>query len=134
MRGKPLHNLIARDVQEIARKFFDFTGREYRLSKNGVTTYLDVFARRDSIALAFEVETTVRCGAKNARKAAHVGVPLWIIVPKRRLRSEIARRLGPLGLKPGGEPIKILLLGQLEQELTNYLSIFIPANTENRKE
>jgi len=134
MRGKPFHNLMARDVQEIARRFFDFTRREYRFSKNRAVTYLDVFAQRGPIALAFEIETTSRHAVGNARKAALVGVPIWIIVPLRRLKLDITRKLAPLGLRPGGEPIKILLLGQMEQELTNYLSLNIAANTQNGKE
>ena len=134
MRGKPFHNVIARDVQGIARKFFDFTRREYRFSKNRAMTYLDVYAQRGPIALALEVETTSRHAVDNARKAAMTGVPLWVVVPTRRLKSEITRKLKPLRLRPGGESIKILLLGQLEQELMNYFPLFIPANTQNRKE
>jgi hypothetical protein len=134
MRGDPFHNFMVEDVQETASKFFDFACPEYRFSKNGVTNYLDVFARQGLISLAFEVETTSRHAIDNARKASSVGIPLRIVVPTRRLKSEITRKLKPLGLRPGGEPIKILLIGQLEQELTNYLSLFIPANTQNRKE
>jgi hypothetical protein len=125
---------MAIEVQEIAGKFFDFARREYLFHRNDVTTYFDVFAQRGSVALAFEVETTSRHAVDNARKASLVGIPLWFVVPRRRLKLELTRKLKPLDLRPGGEPIKILLLAQLEQELRNYLSLFIPANKQNRKE
>jgi hypothetical protein len=134
MRGKPFHNSMVTDLREMASKFFSFIGREYRVSRNGVTDDLDLFARRDPVSLAFEVETTSRHAVDNAIKAALVEVPLWIIVPRRSLKIDVAHKLEPLGLRPGGEPVKILLLGQVEQELTNYLSLFIPANKQKGKE
>lgn len=129
-----MHNFMAIEVKEIAGKLFDLARREYLFHRNKVTTYFDVFAQRGSVTLAFEVETTSRHAVDNARKASLVGVPMWIVVPRRRLKLELKRKLNPLGLRPGGEPIKILLLAQLEQELRNYLLLFIPANTQNRKE
>lgn len=123
-----MHNLKAIEVKEKAYKFFNFASCEYRFQRNGVTTYFDVFAQRDSVTLAFEVETTSRHAIDNARKASLVGVPLWFVVLRRKLKLELTRKLNLLDLRPGGEPIKILLLAQLEQELTNYISLFIPAN------
>ena len=134
MRGDPLHNFMAPEVQGIADRFCDFTSLECRFRKNGVTTFFDVFARRGAISLAFEIETTSRHAVDNAQKACAVGVPMWIVVPRRRLRRKLFRQLDSLELRPGNEPIKILLLGQVEQELTNYLSLFIPANRERGKE
>ena len=128
MRGKPLHNLKAIEIKDIAGKFFSFVSCEYRFQRNGVTTYFDVFAQRDSVTLAVEVETTSRHVIDNARKAFLVGVPLWFVVLRRKLKLELMRKLKPLDLKPGGQPIKILFLAQLEQELTNYISLLIPAN------
>lgn len=78
--------------------------------------------------LAIEIETTARHAVDNARKAAMVDVPLWVIVPTRRLKSDLTRKLKDLAIRSGNQPIKILLLGQLRKELTNYLSLFIPAN------
>ena len=134
MRGKTRHNFVAKKAKKTIGLFFDFVVCEHRVRRNGVTTFFDVFARQGLITLAIEAETTSRHAVDNARKAAIVGVPLWIIVPLRRLKLEITHKLAPLGLRPGGEPIKILLLGQLEQELTNYLSLNIAANTQDGKE
>jgi hypothetical protein len=129
MRGRTLHNFIAKQVERTANRFFDFVTCEYCVRKNGVTTFFDIFARQGPVTLAIEIETSFRHAVDNAWKAAQVGVPLWFVVPRRRLQFEITRKLDPLGLRPGGKPIKILLLGQLEQELSHYLSLFIAANT-----
>lgn len=125
MRGEPLHNFIARDVEKTASKFFPFVRSEYRVGRDGVTTYFDTFAQNDSVALAFEVETTARHAVDNAIKAISVGVPIWVIVPNRRLQRQLDRKLNLPELRPGGEDIKILLLRQLEQELRDYLSRLI---------
>ena len=134
MRGKLLHNFIAAHVQMIAELVVGFAVLEYLFRKDGVTTFFDVFACRDSFVLAFEIETTSRHAIDNAMKATRVGVPMWIVVPTRRLRTKLTSQLDPLGLRPGGEPIKILTLGEIEQELRIYLSIFITANRQHNRE
>ena len=132
MRGYPLHNFIVRQIQMIAGEFFELVVLEHLSRRNGVSTYLDVFARQGSVTLAFE--TTSRHAIDNAKKASLVGMPLWFVVPRRCLKIELTRKLSQLDLKPGGEPIKILLLGQLQQELTDYLSLFIHANRMKDKQ
>jgi len=133
MRGKPFHNLMVDDTKATLDRFFEEVGLEYRLRRNNIVTDLDVFARRGSMTLAVEVETTDRHALDNARKAAAVGVPLWIIVPTRALQRRLVRRLAPLGLRPGGRPICVLLLGQLEQALTHYLSPRINNGIRNKQ-
>jgi len=128
MRGCLLHNTMVKHVENTASKFFEFVWPEYRYIKNGVTMFVDVFAHRNSVTLAFEIETTSRHAIDNVKKAAAVGIPLWIIVPTRSLKFRLTGRLNDLELRPGGEPVKILLLGQLQQKLMNYLSLSIPAN------
>ena len=128
MRGQPFHNLIASRAKTILQGFFRCVYLEYRLRRNGAVTDFDIFAQENLFALAIEVETTCRHGIDNAEKAAAVDVPLWIIVPTQALRAKLSRRLQLLGLRPGGEPIKIFLLGRLEQEVMSYLSLFIVAN------
>ena len=128
MRGQPFHNLIASRVKTILQGFFRGVYLEYRFRRNGAVTDFDIFAQENLFALAIEVETTCRHGIDNAKKAAAVDIPLWIIVPTQTLKAQLSRRLQLLELRPGGEPIKIFLLGQLEQEVMNYLSLFILAN------
>ena len=128
MRGQPFHNLIASRAKTILQGFFRCVYLEYRFRRNGAVTDFDIFAQENLFALAIEVETTCRHGIDNAKKAAAVDIPLWIIVPTQTLKAQLSRRLQLLELRPGGEPIKIFLLGQLEQEVMNYLSLFIIAN------
>jgi hypothetical protein len=109
-------------TRQILAGFFDEVKVEYGITIDKVTGYFDLFGRRGNLQIAFEVETTIRHVVDNANKASAAGVLLWIIVPERRLRNDARRLLEPLSLKPGGEPIKILLLGELRQELKSYLS------------
>ncbi|MFC1675947.1 hypothetical protein ACFL3G_02655 [Planctomycetota bacterium] len=131
MRGDTLHNFIATGTEMTAGRFFASVGTEYQFTRSGVTTYFDVFAWQGCIALGLEVETTLRHAIDNAKKAATVDVPLWVIVPTRKLKLELIRRLESLELRPGGEPVNVLLLGQLERMLVNYLSKRMANSNEN---
>jgi hypothetical protein len=97
-----------------------------------VTKYFDWLAGQNGWALGFEIETSSRHGVDNAIKAAAVGVPLWIIVPSGRVKKQLLRKLKPLNLQPSGEPIQILLLGQLHEYLEKYMSLRALANTQTR--
>jgi len=134
MRGDPFHNFLAKTTKQIVSQFLDQVYLEYCFSRDESKAFFDVFGRKGNLVLAFEVETTGRHAVDNAKKAAIAGVPLWFVVPDRRVKSEITRTLNPLAIKPAGEVIKILLLGQLRQELKSYVSLFIPANRLKDKE
>lgn len=133
MRGKTLHNLMAKKTRDEVEDFFNSVDSEHQISNHRTTTYVDLFARKDSIMLAIEIETTARHAVDNARKAAMVDVPLWVIVPTRRLKSDLTRKLSGPELRPGGKPIKILLLGELRQELANSLSWRINGRIKNKQ-
>ena len=124
MRGDKLHNMMGFEAGIIMCGFFSQVIPEYRYRRNGTVTYFDLFAREGKFVLAVEIETTCRHGFDNAIKADNVGIPLWIIVPISKVKLQLLRKLKPQGLRPGGEPIKILLLGQLERELEDYLSLY----------
>ena len=130
MRGKTLHNLTADKTGMTLSRFFREVNPEHKYSRNGVTTYFDLFARQNGFVLACEIETTARHGVDNAVKAAAVGVPLWIIASTGEIKKRLSHKLKPLQLRPGGEPIKILLLGQLQKELEEYLSLKPLANMQ----
>jgi len=117
MRGDPFHNLMGTETGITVSYFFTEVIPEYKCRKNGIVTFLDLFARQNQLVLAFEIETTARHSVGNALKAAAVNIPLWIIVPTNKVKIKISRKLKPLQLRPGGKPIKILLLGQLQREL-----------------
>lgn len=133
MRGRPFHNLIARESKVKLAGFFEHVESEYPVRRCGVVTFLDLLAYDDEGTLAIEVETTERHAIDNARKAAAVGIPLWIVVPTRALRNRLVRRVRELSLAPGGQPICVLLLGELEQALTHYLSRRIEKTTRGKQ-
>ena len=130
MRGDPLHNTIGKEAGTTLEDYFTEVFPEYRCSKNGTVTFFDLFARQNRFVLACEIETTSRHGVDNAIKAAAVNIPLWIIVPTNKVKVNLLRKLKPLQLRPGGEPIKILLLGQLQGEIDDYLSLKTSSNLQ----
>jgi len=93
MRGKAFHNKIVEDACAIFSNHGWQIYTEYRYSKNGVTTYLDLFAVRGNKKIACEVETTIRHAVDNATKALSTGLDLWIIVPSRTLRRRVNHKL-----------------------------------------
>ncbi len=117
MRGEILHNTMGKTTGATLQGFFSEVYPEYKYCRNGTVTYLDLFARQSQFVFAFEIETTARHGVDNAIKATAVDIPLWIIVPNNKVKVKLLHKLKPLKLRPGGKPIKILLLGQLQREL-----------------
>lgn len=119
MRGKAFHNQIAEEAKTIFDNHRWQVHTEYRYRKNGVTTYLDLFAVKGDQAIACEVETTSRHAVDNAHKAQAVGIALWIVVPTRTLRRQIERKLGSSGVTENYTSIKTILLSQLNTELNS---------------
>ena len=119
MRGKPFHNLITDETESIFKTHGWQVRTEYRYRKNGTTTYFDLYAVKDSRAIACEVETTVRHAVNNALKAKTVGVVLWIIAPTRKLRCQIERKLELSGIAQNDKSTKIILLSQVNTELNS---------------
>jgi hypothetical protein len=118
MRGSGFHNKIAEEVKAIFDNHNWQVYTEYRYRKNGVTTYLDLLAVRGNQKIACEVETTSRHAVDNAVKALSAGLDLWIIVPSRTLYRQIEHRLISSGINTKHQAIRVLLLCELEAELT----------------
>jgi hypothetical protein len=133
MRGKPFHNLLVQEAKGQLAHFFDEVESEHPIRRGGVVDFLDLFAQGPSGTLAVEIETTLRHALDNARKAAAVEIPLWIVVPTRALRRHLLRRFESLDLRPGGQPVCVLLLGELQQALTHYLSRRIDKAINNKE-
>ena len=117
MRGKAFHNRIAEEAKMIFSNHGWQVYTEHRYRKNGITTYFDLFAIKGKQAIACEVETTSRHAVDNALKARTVGIVLWIIVPRRMLRSQVERKLESTGVTENHQSIKTILLSQLNTEL-----------------
>ena len=116
MRGDPFHNELAGTVQTLLERLGWQVWTEKRLVAAGTTAYFDLFAVKDGHGIAFEIETTTRHAFDNAKKARALGVPVWFVVPRRRTKRQIVRKLGTR-LIAGGESVKVLLLDEIESEL-----------------
>ncbi len=102
---------------------------------NGGKDFIDLVAWRGDFLICIEVETTTRNVLSNALKAQRLGRPLIILVPNVKVRKAVERKLSQCQLTPGGQPICVLLVGQLQQEVMNCLALIFPANgeRENKK-
>ena len=120
MRGALFHNTIAEQAKAIFARHNWQVHTEYRYCTNGTTTYLDLLAVRADCRIACEVETTARHAVDNAAKALAAGIPLWVIVPSRRLRRQVERKLASLGISGNPKVVKVLLLCQLETEVMRF--------------
>jgi len=118
MRGGAFHNKIVEEAKTIFSNYGWRVFSEYRYSKNGVTTYLDLLAVRANKKIACEIETTTRHAVDNAVKALSAGLDLWIIVPSRTLRRRVNHKLASSRLDAEHKNIRVLLFGLLEAELT----------------
>lgn len=119
MRGNLFHNRLAQKAQMTFENFAWCISIEHRIHANGTTTFFDLFAEINHYKLACEIETTPRHAIDNAQKAQAVGVPLWFVVPTRKVKRQIVGKLNNQNLAPGGEPIKVLILSELENELAS---------------
>ena len=122
MRGDCLHNYKAEYLKNELSVYPVGLYSEYRIRRNGITADFDFVLKIAAFWWAIEIETTLRHLVDNAKKAAAVNIPLWIVVPTRQMKKQAVRKLSPMNLTPGGEPIKLFLLGQVQKEVSNYLS------------
>ena len=120
MRGALFHNTITDQAKAIFIRHSWQVHTEYRYCDNGTTTFLDLLAVRADCRIACEVETTVRHAVDNAVKALATGITLWVIVPSRRLRRQVERKLASSNISGNRKAIKVLLLCQLEAEVIDY--------------
>ena len=122
MRGGPFHNQLVKDAECLFLKFGWKTETERRLSSKGVTTYFDLYARDGPLHVACEVETSCRHAIDNLKKAQRVGMPLWIIVPTQRIRSQIRRSFGKNQVFSGNTPVIVMLPDELKEHIVGYMS------------
>lgn len=120
MRGGAFHNMIVATTRDIFIRSGWHAYTEYPYQSNRVRTYLDLFAIRGGDRLACEIETTARHAVDNAVKAQVVNVPLWIVVPSRKIQRQITHKLQTQNLVSHNQSIPVLLLGQLERQLACY--------------
>jgi len=132
MRGGAFHNLIVgRCATALRRAGFATELETPRRLPDGRLDAIDLVARRGEFTVAVEVETTPRGVVSNAEKARALALPLWIVVPDRRVQSSARRRLACAGVE-GRVPIQILLLPAFEQGLMPGGELIAAANGESK--
>ena len=122
MRGQPFHNQLVKDAECLFLRFGWKTETEWRLSAKGVTSYFDLYARDGPRHVACEIETSCRHAIDNLKKAQLVGIPLWIIVPTRKIRSHIQRSFGKNQVLSGHKPVIVMVPDELKKHLGQYNS------------
>ena len=133
LRGDAFHNFLVQDaVQSFRGAGFEVTTERALRLESGETDYVDVLAERADLTVCCEVETSARYTLVNARKAAALGLPLVVVVPSRKLRSSVIRKLGRRSERPGRHGIRVLLLSELRQRLANCFPFFPPANAQGK--
>ena len=133
MRGKLFHNYMVEKTSWLLAALGWFICLEFCIRRNGVTNFVDIFAVLNGVQIAFEIETTSRHIADNCYKAQAVGIPICIIVPTTKVYNAAVKKTCDIHIDHAGLPIRIFTLHQLEQELTDYLSLFIAANSHTDK-
>jgi hypothetical protein len=122
MRGRPFHNKLVKDAESIFSAFGWETNTEQMFCVDGITTYFDFYARDGPLQVACEIETTRRHAIDNLKKAQAVGMPLWIIVPTRKVRRQIQRSLGRKQVFSGDKPVAVIVPDELKQHIIEYMS------------
>ena len=136
LRGGQLHNYLVLEAEKIFRKA-DYNTRQEAPKQltDGRVDFIDLLVQKGDFLLCVEVETSARNVVSNVNKADLLGLPLVVIVPTRTVQEAIKNRLTKVHAQPGGYPISILLLSQLQQAVTNYFPLIstVNDNRENRK-
>ena len=135
LRGSTWHNHQVLDAAMQLWAIGCSVDLEYALPlPHGRTDVVDICANYGSEKFIVEVESTTRHAADNACKAAALGLPLWIVVPTRKLQKTIQRKLQSASCCRADNAINVVLLSQLQQEVRNYFCLFSPANDHDGKE
>ena len=87
---------------------------------DGRLDFIDLTIERDGCVICgIEAETSHRNVVSNAIKAEQIGLPLVVVVSNKKVQRAVRNKLRQSAIRPGGRPIKILLLSQLQKELVN---------------
>ena len=117
MRGGAFHNWMVERVVEMFLSYGWEVETEFCCRRNGVVTFFDVYAVKDGREVAVEVETSIRHVVDNVLKAWAVGVEVWIVVGRRRLKRMVGERLDRFSLAEFRDEVLILLVAGIRREL-----------------
>jgi predicted RecB family endonuclease len=136
MRGDAFHNHLVQETASALREAgFEVVAEHSVRLPDGRCDFVDLLATRHGKRLAVEIETTTRNVLVNAVRAQSAGLPLWIVVPTRKVRSAALKQLKRAGLRPSGGGIQVLLQVEVRQHLQECFPLFSTAYGpgENRK-
>ena len=119
MRGNHFHNMLAQRAKTVFIRLNWCVYTEHGIRINNAKYYFDLFAVKDSHAVACEIETTCRHVIENAAKAQTGGIRLWFIVPTLKVKEQALIKLKRLKISPDSKFVRVLLLGLLEQEIAD---------------
>jgi hypothetical protein len=125
MRGKLFHNRIVNEAGDIFIKYDWQVYTEHLFRSGEITTFFDLFAVRDNLRIACEIETTARHAVDNIIKALATGIYLWVIVPTRDISRKIEQKLSLLDLDIHPGSISILLNCNVEEALLQFHQNYI---------
>ena len=128
MRGNALHNSIASDTRDACSDLGIHSHLEYSIMINGRYLYLDVAAWLCDRLIAIEIETSLRHIDSTVAKARELGLELLIVVPRRKLRRQVANKLKKLYGRTLGKQPSVVLLDELKATLTRRITGDITAN------
>jgi hypothetical protein len=131
LRGGTLHNHLVLVTENTFKAAGFKTQQEcpQRLP-DGRLDFIDILAQKGNCVVCIEVETSARYVLTNAAKADQLGMPLIVVVPNRTVKMAVQKKLARDQTASGGVPIYILLLSQVEKEVTNYFPLFSSVNSE----
>ncbi len=133
MRGRIFHNfLVALTVATFRQMGFEVLIEYALYLADGRADYVDLLAWRENYTAICEIETTARHALENLAKAKLLNLPLWIIVPNRKVRLEVGNKLMRAGCNPEKDSFQISMPDELPQRLTDCFPLFSLANTAGK--
>jgi hypothetical protein len=131
LRGGTLHNYLVFETENIFRGAGFDTQQEYpQRLPDGRLDFIDLLVQKGNFMVCIEIETSARYVLTNAAKADQIGLPLIVIVPNKKVKMAVQKKLAQSQITAGGLRIYVLLLSQVEKGFTNYFPLFSSVNDE----
>ena len=133
LRGGALHNHLVFETENIFRRAGFNTQQEHpQRLPDGRLDFIDLLVQRGNCVICIEIETSARYVLTNAAKADQIGLPLIVIVPNRKVKMAVQKKLAQSQITACGLRIYVLFLHQIEKGLTNYFPLFSSANSRGK--
>jgi len=129
LRGGTLHNHLVLEAENIFKQAGFDTQLEYpQQLPDSRLDFIDLLVQRGNCMICIEIETSARYVLTNATKADQLGMPLIVVVPNRKVKKAVQKKLAQAQITAGGFRIYVLLLSEVEKGFTNYFPLFSSVN------